>query len=70
MIGTLYLIPNTLGDVAPLETMPISIKKIIEQIANFPIFFAAIVETLLFVTNPLSSIQNPAAINPLARELP
>lgn len=32
MIGTLYLIPNTLGDVAPLETMPISIKKIIEQI--------------------------------------
>ena len=28
MSGKLYLIPNTLGDVAPLETMPISIKKI------------------------------------------
>ena len=34
-----------------------------EQIANFPMFFAAIVDTLLVVTNPLSSIQKPAAIN-------
>jgi 16S rRNA (cytidine1402-2'-O)-methyltransferase len=32
MSGKLYMIPNTLGDVAPLETMPISIKKIIEKI--------------------------------------
>ncbi|MGB2386388.1 MAG: SAM-dependent methyltransferase [Flavobacteriaceae bacterium] len=32
MSGKLYLIPNTLGDVAPLETMPISIKKIIEEV--------------------------------------
>ncbi len=32
MNGKLYLIPNTLGDVAPLETMPISVKKIIEEI--------------------------------------
>lgn len=32
MIGKLYLIPNTLGDVPPLETMPISIKKTIEDL--------------------------------------
>ena len=32
------------------------------SIANFPTFFAAIVETLFVVTNPLSSIQKPAAI--------
>jgi hypothetical protein len=31
--------------------------------ANLPIFLAAIVETLLVVTNPDSSIQNPAAIH-------
>ncbi|WP_242205072.1 SAM-dependent methyltransferase [Aestuariivivens insulae] len=29
--GTLYLIPTTLGDNAPLEVLPISVKKIIEQ---------------------------------------
>jgi len=32
MIGKLYLIPTTLGDTAPLEVMPISVKKIIEQV--------------------------------------
>ena len=32
MIGKIYLIPNTLGDVPPLETMPLSVKKIIEEI--------------------------------------
>ena len=32
MIGKLYLIPTTLGDTAPLEVMPLSIKKVIEQI--------------------------------------
>ena len=37
-------------------------KNIIDAIANFPIFFAAIADTLLVVTKPLSSIQNPAAI--------
>ncbi len=30
--GTLYLIPTTLGDTAPLEVLPISIKKAIEHI--------------------------------------
>jgi 16S rRNA (cytidine1402-2'-O)-methyltransferase len=30
-IGKLYLIPTTLGDNAPLEVLPISVKKIIEQ---------------------------------------
>ena len=29
--GVLYLIPTTLGDNAPLEVLPISVKKIIEQ---------------------------------------
>ncbi len=29
--GKLYLIPTTLGDNAPLEVLPISVKKIIEQ---------------------------------------
>ena len=28
--GNLYLIPTTLGDNAPLEVLPISVKKIIE----------------------------------------
>ena len=32
MTGKLYLIPTSLGDNAPLETIPISIKKIIESI--------------------------------------
>ncbi|MDG1014130.1 MAG: SAM-dependent methyltransferase [Flavobacteriaceae bacterium] len=32
MTGKLYLIPTSLGDGAPLETIPISIKKIIESI--------------------------------------
>ena len=31
MNGKIYLIPNTLGDVPPLETMPLSVKKIIED---------------------------------------
>ena len=30
--GKLYLIPTTLGDNAPLEVLPISVKKIIEQV--------------------------------------
>lgn len=30
--GNLYLIPTTLGDNEPLEVLPISVKKIIEQI--------------------------------------
>lgn len=30
-IGHLYLIPTTLGDNAPLEVLPISVKKVIEQ---------------------------------------
>ena len=34
-IGKLYLIPTTLGDNAPLEVLPISIKKIIEQVDTF-----------------------------------
>ena len=32
MTGKLYLIPTGLGDNAPLEILPISIKKIIESI--------------------------------------
>jgi len=31
-IGKLYLIPTTLGDNAPLEVLPISVKKVIEEI--------------------------------------
>lgn len=31
-IGKLYLIPTTLGDVPPLEVLPISVKKIIELV--------------------------------------
>ncbi len=34
-IGKLYLIPTTLGDNAPLEVLPISVKKIIEQIDTY-----------------------------------
>ncbi|PQJ78789.1 SAM-dependent methyltransferase [Polaribacter porphyrae] len=32
MLGKLYLIPTTLGDTEPLEVMPLSIKKVVEQI--------------------------------------
>jgi 16S rRNA (cytidine1402-2'-O)-methyltransferase len=32
MIGKLYLIPTTLGETEPLEVMPLSVKKVIEQI--------------------------------------
>ncbi len=32
MKGNLYLIPTTLGDTEPLEVMPLSVKKVIEQI--------------------------------------
>lgn len=35
MTGKLYLIPTTLGDNAPLEVLPISVKKIIEQTNTF-----------------------------------
>ncbi|TYA57246.1 SAM-dependent methyltransferase [Formosa maritima] len=31
-IGKLYLIPTTLGETEPLEVLPISVKKIIEQV--------------------------------------
>jgi len=33
--GKLYLIPVTLGDISPLEVLPLSIKKVIEQINHF-----------------------------------
>lgn len=33
--GTLYLIPNVLGDTAPLEVIPMSVKKIVEQLRYF-----------------------------------
>ena len=32
MNGKLYLIPTTLGETEPLEVMPLSVKKVIEQI--------------------------------------
>tara|TARA_R110002073_G_scaffold47465_3_gene128637 strand:+ start:4720 stop:5430 length:711 start_codon:yes stop_codon:yes gene_type:complete len=35
MKGKLYLIPTTLGDNEPLEVMPISVKKVIEQLDYF-----------------------------------
>ena len=35
MKGKLYLIPTTLGDTEPLEVIPISVKKIIEQLDHF-----------------------------------
>ena len=38
-------------------------KKTIDTIANLPMFFAAIVETLLVVTKPDSKNKNPAAIH-------
>ncbi|MEQ9582915.1 MAG: SAM-dependent methyltransferase, partial [Arenibacter sp.] len=34
-IGKLYLIPTTLGDNEPLEVLPISIKRTIEQIDHY-----------------------------------
>lgn len=34
-IGKLYLIPTTLGDSEPLEVLPISVKKVIEQVDHF-----------------------------------
>ena len=35
MTGKLYLIPTVLGDNAPLEVLPISVKKIIENIDTY-----------------------------------
>jgi len=35
MRGKLYLIPTTLGDTEPLEVMPISVKKVVEQLDYF-----------------------------------
>jgi len=35
MKGKLYLIPTTLGENEPLEVMPISVKKVIEQVDYF-----------------------------------
>lgn len=32
MKGKLYLIPTTLGEREPLEVMPLSVKKVVEQI--------------------------------------
>jgi 16S rRNA (cytidine1402-2'-O)-methyltransferase len=32
MTGKLYLIPTTLGETEPLEVMPLSVKKVVEQI--------------------------------------
>ena len=34
-IGKLYLIPTTLGDTEPLEVMPLSVKKVVEEIDSF-----------------------------------
>lgn len=34
-VGTLYLIPNVLGETAPLEVVPISVKKKVEQLQYF-----------------------------------
>tara|TARA_E500000178_G_scaffold338987_1_gene379913 strand:- start:684 stop:1403 length:720 start_codon:yes stop_codon:yes gene_type:complete len=33
--GTLFLIPNALGDTAPLEVIPMSVKKTIEDLNHF-----------------------------------
>ncbi len=33
--GNLYLIPTTLGDNEPLEVLPISVKKVVEQVDYF-----------------------------------
>lgn len=34
-LGRLYLIPTTLGDNAPLEVLPMSVKKVIEDVNTF-----------------------------------
>ena len=34
-LGVLYLVPTTLGDNEPLEVLPISVKKIIEEVDSF-----------------------------------
>lgn len=34
-LGRLYLIPTTLGDTAPLEVLPMSVKKVIEDINTY-----------------------------------
>ena len=35
MQGKLYLIPTTLGDNEPLEVMPLSVKKVVEEVDYF-----------------------------------
>jgi 16S rRNA (cytidine1402-2'-O)-methyltransferase len=35
MLGKLYLIPTTLGETEPLEVMPLSVKKVIEEVDYF-----------------------------------
>ena len=35
VVGKLYLIPTMLGDNAPLEVLPISIKQIIENVDHY-----------------------------------
>ncbi|WP_440122100.1 SAM-dependent methyltransferase [Tenacibaculum sp. Ill] len=35
MKGKLYLIPTTLGDTEPLEVVPLSVKKVVEQLDYF-----------------------------------
>ncbi|MFD1614278.1 SAM-dependent methyltransferase [Gelatiniphilus marinus] len=34
-LGNLYLIPTTLGDTAPLEVLPMSVKKVIEEVNTY-----------------------------------
>ena len=34
-IGKVYLIPSTLGDMPPLEVLPISIKQTIERLDHY-----------------------------------
>ena len=33
--GKLYLIPTTLGDNEPLEVLPLSVKKVVEELDHF-----------------------------------
>ena len=33
--GLIYIIPSPIGDTSPLEVLPISIKKVIDQINHF-----------------------------------
>ena len=35
MTGKLYLIPTTLGETEPLEVMPLSVKKVVEEVNYF-----------------------------------